>query len=127
VTHFTPAEAIARMDEGGVDAAVIHPRGGTEFDPDGAASGQGLSGAFAIMGALPSTDRNRATHRDVAGTAGYARLRYGFLSDPAGNAQGRTIDWLWERRRRPASRSRCWATGLLVEIAGSPSATPGFA
>jgi hypothetical protein len=26
VTHFTPAEAIRLMDEGGVDAAVIHPR-----------------------------------------------------------------------------------------------------
>ena len=25
VTHFTPAEAIRLMDEGGVDAAVIHP------------------------------------------------------------------------------------------------------
>ena len=26
MTHFTPAEAIRLMDEGGVDAAVIHPR-----------------------------------------------------------------------------------------------------
>ena len=30
VTHFTPAEAIALMDEGGVDGAVIHPPG---WDP----------------------------------------------------------------------------------------------
>ncbi len=27
VTHFTPEEAIPLMDEGGVDAAVIHPPG----------------------------------------------------------------------------------------------------
>jgi hypothetical protein len=31
VTHFTPEEAIALMDEGGVDAAVIHPPG---WDPN---------------------------------------------------------------------------------------------
>src|SRR5439155_1096543 len=31
VTHFTPAEAIALMDEGGVDAAVVHPPG---WDPN---------------------------------------------------------------------------------------------
>ena len=30
VTHFTPEEAIALMDEAGVDAAVIHPPG---WDP----------------------------------------------------------------------------------------------
>jgi predicted TIM-barrel fold metal-dependent hydrolase len=30
VMHFTPAEAIALMDEAGVDAAVIHPPG---WDP----------------------------------------------------------------------------------------------
>jgi hypothetical protein len=30
VTHFTAAEAIRLMDEGGVDAAVIHPLG---WDP----------------------------------------------------------------------------------------------
>jgi len=29
VTHFTPAEAIRLMDEGGVDAPVIHPPGVT--------------------------------------------------------------------------------------------------
>jgi len=31
VTHFTPEEAIALMDEGGVDAAIIHPPG---WDPN---------------------------------------------------------------------------------------------
>ena len=31
VTHFTPEEAIVLMDEGGVDAAVIHPPG---WDPN---------------------------------------------------------------------------------------------
>src|SRR6516225_3718113 len=31
VTHFTPEEAIELMDEGGVDAAVIHP---PSWDPN---------------------------------------------------------------------------------------------
>src|ERR1019366_2076209 len=34
ITHFTPEEAIALMDEGGVDAAVIHPPG---WDPNSTA------------------------------------------------------------------------------------------
>jgi hypothetical protein len=34
VTHFTPAEAIRLMDEGGGDAPVIHPPG---WDPNSTA------------------------------------------------------------------------------------------
>jgi hypothetical protein len=34
VTHFTPAEAIRLMDEGGVDAGVIHP---SALDPNSTA------------------------------------------------------------------------------------------
>jgi hypothetical protein len=36
VTHFTAEEAIVLMDEGGVDAAVIHP---PEWDPGSTALG----------------------------------------------------------------------------------------
>ena len=54
VTHFTPAEAIALMDEGGVDAAVIHPPG---WDPNSTELAfkavQHYPNRFAIMGALP--------------------------------------------------------------------------
>src|SRR3954453_3946482 len=84
VTHFTPAEAIALMDEAGVDAAVIHPPG---WDPNSTAMAfqavRDYPDRFAIMGALPLDDaksRERiATWRTQPGMLG---LRYGFLSDP---------------------------------------------
>ena len=85
VTHFTPAEAIALMDEGGVDAAVIHPPG---WDPNSTEMAfqavRDYPGRFAIMGALPLDNpgsRARiATWRNQPGMLG---LRYGFLHDPA--------------------------------------------
>jgi hypothetical protein len=52
VTHFTPAEAIRLMDEGGVDAAVIHP---PALDPNSTALAlqavRDYPRRFAIMGA----------------------------------------------------------------------------
>src|SRR5579864_1051555 len=99
VTHFTPAEAIALMDEGGIDAAVIHPPG---WDPNSTAMAlnavRNYPGRFAIMGSLPLDDpdtRTRiATWRQQPGMLG---LRYTFLHDPARAwlADG-TIDWLWQ-------------------------------
>ncbi len=85
VTAFTAAEAIGLMDEGGVDAAVIHPPG---WDPNSTdlafAAVRDYPGRFAIMGALPldrAESRTRiAGWRDQPGRLG---LRYGFLGDPA--------------------------------------------
>ena len=52
MTHFTPAEAIRLMDEGGVDAAVIHP---PALDPNSTALAlqavRDYPRRFAIMGA----------------------------------------------------------------------------
>src|SRR6266436_4588055 len=54
VTHFTPEEAIALMDEGGVDAAVMHPPGWDPGSPVMAfAAGRTYPRRFAIMGAAP--------------------------------------------------------------------------
>jgi predicted TIM-barrel fold metal-dependent hydrolase len=85
VTHFTPEEAIALMDEGGVDAAVIHPPG---WDPNSTEMAfkavKDYPGRVAIMGSMPldkpeSRDRI-ATWRGQPGMLG---LRYTFLHDPA--------------------------------------------
>src|ERR1700744_2896011 len=66
VTHFTPAEAIALMDEGGIDAAVIHPPG---WDPRSTemarAAVRNNPGRFAIMGSLPLAEP--ASRSRVAG------------------------------------------------------------
>ena len=129
VTHFTPAEAIALMDEGGVDAAVIHPPG---WDPNSTAMAlkavTDYPGRFAIMGALPldrPQSRTRiATWRQQPGMLG---LRYGFLTDPMRRwlADG-TLDWLWaaaEAAGVPTLRLKLIATtlsGALMGMAGAP-------
>src|SRR3974390_2030026 len=98
VTAFTPEEAVVLMDEGGIDAAVIHPPG---WDPGATEMAfkavKDYPGRFAILGALPLDrveSRGRiASWRNQHGMLG---LRYGFLHDPAKTwlADG-TIDWLW--------------------------------
>ena len=54
VTAFTPEEAIALMDEGAIDAAVIHP---PSWDPGSGEMAmeavRRYPGRFAIMGSLP--------------------------------------------------------------------------
>ena len=98
VTSFTPEEAIALMDAGGVDAAVIHPPG---WDPGSVEMAlnavEKYPGRFAIMGSLPldraDTRTRIARWRQQPGMLG---LRYTVLSDPArGWVQDGTLDWLW--------------------------------
>ena len=60
VTHFTPEEAIPLMDEGGVDAAVIHPPGWDPVSTDMAfAAVRNYPGRFAIMVQCRSTSQTR--------------------------------------------------------------------
>ncbi len=98
VTHFTPEEAIALMDEAGVDAAVIHPPG---WDPNSTAMAlqavHDYPGRFAVMGALPldrPDSRERiARWREQPGMLG---LRYTFLADPARRwLHDGALEWLW--------------------------------
>jgi predicted TIM-barrel fold metal-dependent hydrolase len=129
ITHFTPAEAIALMDEGGVDAAVIHPPGwdprSTEMAFDAV---RDYPGRFAIMGSLPldrPDSRSRiAAWREQPGMLG---LRYTFLHDPARRwlADG-TIDWLWAEAERAGVPIAMLATDSLTEIAGIARRHPGL-
>jgi predicted TIM-barrel fold metal-dependent hydrolase len=129
VTHFTPAEAIALMDEGGVDAAVIHPPG---WDPNSTATAlqavRDYPGRFAIMGALPldrpETRERIATWRQQPGMLG---LRYGFLTDPMRTwlADG-TLDWLWAAAEKAGVPIAMLATDSLNEIGGIAARHPGL-
>jgi predicted TIM-barrel fold metal-dependent hydrolase len=119
VTHFTPGEAIALMDEGGVDAAVIHPPG---WDPNSTGMAfqavHDYPGRFAIMGALPLDDpasRARiATWRQQNGMLG---LRYTFLHDPARTRlQEGAFDWLWEEAEKAGVPIALLATDSLTEL-----------
>jgi predicted TIM-barrel fold metal-dependent hydrolase len=129
VTHFTPAEAIALMDEGGVDAAVIHPPG---WDPNSTALAlqavRDDPGRFAIMGSLPldrpDTRDRVAAWRQQPGMLG---LRYGFLTDPMRTwlADG-TLDWLWAAAEKAGVPIAMLATDSLGPIGGIAERHPGL-
>jgi predicted TIM-barrel fold metal-dependent hydrolase len=119
VTHFTPEECIPLMDEGGVDAAVIHPPSWDPGSTDMAlAAVRNYPGRFAIMGALPldqADSRARiAQWRDQPGMLG---LRYGFLHDPARQwlADG-ILDWLWTEAEKAGVPIAMLATDSLTDI-----------
>ncbi len=119
VTLFTAAEAIRLMNEGGVDAAVIHP---PPWDPDAHklafAAVRDYPGRFAIMGALalddPQSRSRLATWRDQPGMLG---LRYLFLGEPARiRLRDGTLDWLWTAAERAGVPIAVLATDSLREI-----------
>ena len=129
VTHFTPEEAIALMDEGGVDAAVIHPPG---WDPNSTAMAltavRDHPGRFAIMGAVP-LDRPESRGR-IAGwrkQAGMLGLRYGFLNDPARQwLRDGAIDWLWAEAEKAGVPIAMLATDVLSDIPRIAERHPGL-
>ncbi len=129
VTHFTPDEAIALMDEAGVDAAVIHPPG---WDTGSTAMAlravRDYPGRFAIMGALPldaPESRTRvATWRQQPGMLG---LRYTFLHDPARQRlhEG-ALDWLWSEAEKAGVPIAALATDSLAELGRIAERHPGL-
>src|SRR5687767_12679449 len=66
VTSFTAAEAIRLMDEGGVDAAVIHP---PSWDPNATQLAldavRGHPGRFAILGSIPLEKADMKNRRQL--------------------------------------------------------------
>jgi predicted TIM-barrel fold metal-dependent hydrolase len=129
VTHFTPEEVIVLMNEGGVDAAVIHPPGWDPGSTDMAfAAVQSYPGRFAIMGSVP-LDRpdSRARIASWREQPGMLGLRYGFLSDPARQwlADG-TIDWLWAAAEKAGVPIAALATDSLTELAKIAERHPGL-
>jgi predicted TIM-barrel fold metal-dependent hydrolase len=129
ITHFTPAEAIVLMDEGGVDAAVIHPPG---WDPNSTQMAfdavRDYPGRFAIMGSLPldkpDTRGRIARWREQPGMLG---LRYTFLHDPAKQwIKDGTIDWLWAEAEKAGVPIAMLATDSLTDIAGIAHRHPGL-
>ena len=84
VTSFTTEEAAGLMDEGGVDAAVIHPPG---WDPNSTEMAfkavRDFPGRFGILGAFPLNQPDkRALVEKWRSQPGMLGLRYGFLQEP---------------------------------------------
>ena len=98
VTQFSAAEAIGLMDEGGIDAAVIHP---PPWDP-GAHKWRWMR-CCAIPAALRSWARWRSMRRgsrdliaEWRQRPGMLGLRYMFLNEPARRwLHEGALDWLW--------------------------------
>jgi predicted TIM-barrel fold metal-dependent hydrolase len=129
VTHFTPQEAIALMDEAGVDAAVIHPPG---WDPNSTEMAfqavRDYPGRFAIMGALPLDDpASRARIAAWRQQPGMLGLRYTFLHDPARRRlhEG-AYDWLWEEAEKAGVPIALLATDSLEELGRVAERHPGL-
>ena len=96
VTSFTTEEAVGLMDEGGVDAAVIHPPG---WDPKSTEMAfkavRDFPGRFAILGAFPLNQPDKRALVDTwRSQPGMLGLRYGFLQEPMRGLAGR-----WDAHR----------------------------
>ncbi len=129
VTSFTPQEAIGLMDEGGIDAAIIHPPGWDPKSTDMAMRAmRDYPGRFAIMGSLPlgepQTRERIASWREQPGMLG---LRYTFLSDPARQwvADG-TLDWLWAAAEQAGVPIAMLATDSLTMLGRIAERHPGL-
>lgn len=121
VTSFTSEEAIAMMDEGGVDAAVIHP---VPWDPNSHQVAleaiESYPGRFAMLGDVPLMDPQSkgrvATWLDQAGVLG---LRYVLLNDPQRQwLRDGDIDWLWPAAEEAGVPIAVLATDSMDLIGG---------
>ena len=120
VTHFTPEEVIPLMDEGGVDAAVIHPPGWDPGSNEMAFKAVArLSGSLCDHGFFATRPAKFSANELPAGAQqpGMLGLRYTFLHDPARRwlADG-TIDWLWVEAERAEVPIAMLATDSLADI-----------
>jgi predicted TIM-barrel fold metal-dependent hydrolase len=129
VTAFPTEEAVGLMDEGGVDAAVIHPPG---WDPGATAMAfaavHTYPGRFAIMGALP-LDRpaSRALVASWRNQPGMLGLRYGFLQEPLrGWLEDGTLDWLWAAAEHAGVPIALLATDSLPAVGRIAERHPGL-
>lgn len=130
VTSFTVEDAVALMDEGGVDAAVIHP---PSWDPGSsemaARAVTDYPGRFAIMDAValdtPEASAERIkSWREQPGMLG---LRYTCLTDPVRTwvADG-TLEWLWSAAEKAGVPIALLATDSLDDIGRIAERHPGL-
>jgi hypothetical protein len=88
LTHFTAEEAIVLMDDGGIDAAVIHP---PDWDPGSMELAlravRGHPGRFAIMASLP-LDHSGSRARIAGWRKPPACLAYAIRSWPIQSGNG---------------------------------------
>jgi predicted TIM-barrel fold metal-dependent hydrolase len=129
VTSFTAEEVVPMMDEGGVDAAVIHPPG---WDPGSHelafAAVRNYPNRFAIMGSLPlDRPESRARIAQWRKQPGMLGLRYTFLADPARRwLHEGALDWLWAAAEEAGVPIAALATDSLAELGQIAERHPGL-
>jgi len=118
VTSFTAAEAIALMDEGGVDAAVIHPPG---WDPGSTEMAKeavrAYPGRFAIIGAvdLATPEASRAAMATWRRQTGMLGLRCMFLDgEDRRRLHDGELNWFWQAAETHGIPVTTLATGSLA-------------
>jgi predicted TIM-barrel fold metal-dependent hydrolase len=129
VTAFTAEEAMALMDEGGVDAAVIHPPG---WDPNSTELAfeavRDYPGRFAIMGSFPlERPESRSLLDGWRSQPGMLGLRYTFLQQPQrGWLEDGSLEWLWEAAERAGVPIAMLATDSLAHVGRIAERHPGL-
>jgi predicted TIM-barrel fold metal-dependent hydrolase len=130
ITSFTAAEAIAMMDEAGVEAAVIHPPswdpGSVELATDAV---RAHAGRFAIIGAVDLGRPEESLAAMVAWRSrpGMLGLRCMFLKgEDRRRLHADELGWFWEAAERYAIPVTALATGSLVELGEVARRHPGL-
>lgn len=129
IESFTAEEAIALMDEAGVDAAIIHL---APWDSDchlrAADAVEKYPGRFAIQGELPMTDpqsrEKLANWRDQPGMLG---LRYILITETERKwLHDGDFDWLWPVAEEAGVPITVLATDSMDIIGGVAERHPGL-
>ncbi len=129
VTSFTAEEAIALMDEAGVDAAVIHP---VPWDANSQQMAldavNNYPNRFAMLGEVPLRDPQAknlvAAWRAQPGALG---LRFLFLNDPQKKwLHDGDLDWLWPAAEEAGVPIAVLATDSLELFGAIAERHPGL-
>lgn len=130
VTSFTTEEAVRLMDEGGIDAAVIHP---PPWDPgsiDMAKTAvKNYPGRFAIIGSLDLTqpETSQSLIQDWRDQTGMLGLRCMFLQDPLRQMlHNGELEWFWVAAERFGVPVTTLATGSLSVLGEVAAHHPGL-
>lgn len=129
VMSFSVEEAIAMMNEGGVDAAVLNP---PPWDPDGTElASQALEdhpGRFAIMGWLkPETPPSQALVANWCSRPGMLGLRLLCGLEPArGLLDDGALDWVWPAAEEAGIPVAILAPHSLAVVGGIAERHPGL-
>lgn len=130
VTSFTTEEAVALMDEAGVDAAIIHPPGWDPNSHDMAFKAvKDYPGRFAIMGAVPLNTPAESAERLASWKQqpGMLGIRYTFLKDSMRQPlEDGTFDWVWKAAEEADIPVSALATDSLAHFGRLAERHPGL-